>query len=115
MADVIESYYIQNANEAANPHLFSLGKAHAKLQWLLISAISPGTNVYKHEWFGFKNKGSKSKTVNLLLTIYPTMKLTDAELLDKCMTKEDYKTLLIEQGWTDEAIKKAFKGKDNDD
>jgi len=104
----LAQYYVLSTNQQVNKNFWSLNK-HPKLQWLLTTCISPGMGNHKHEWIAFKAKGSKSKTVNLLLEVYPTMKLKDAELLDKQMTKEDYKRLLTDLGWQDNEIKKALE------
>jgi hypothetical protein len=104
----LAQYYVLSTNQQVNKNFWSLNK-HPKLQWLLTTCISPGMGSHKHEWIAFKAKGSKSKTVNILLEAYPTMKLKDAELLDKQMTRDDYKRLLTDLGWQDNEIKKALE------
>jgi hypothetical protein len=98
---------VLSANQQVNKNFWSLNK-HPKLQWQLMTCISPGMGTHRHEWIAFKGKASKNKTVNLLLDLYPTMKLKDAEVLDKQMTKEEYRTLLIGLGWEDKKIKEAL-------
>ena len=94
-------------NQNVNKNFWDLNK-HPKLQWLLLTCVSPDMGVFDHEWIAFKGKGSKSKTANLLLKLYPTMKLKDAEVLDKQMTKEDYRSLLMGLGWEDKKIKEVL-------
>ena len=35
-------------------------------------------------------------------------KISDAEVLDKQMTKQDYRDLLVEHGWEEKKIKEAL-------
>jgi len=103
----LAKYYVLSMNQHVNKNFWDLNK-HPKLQWLLLTCVSPDMGVFDHEWLAYRAKASKSKTANLLLKIYPTMKIADAEVLDKQMTKQDYKDLLIEHGWEDKKIKEAL-------
>lgn len=113
-SQLIESYYIQNANATANKHYYSLNK-HPKLQWFLLTCISPGVQSYKHEWLAFKGKAAKNKRAQLIADLMPEIKLEDAEHLDKLLSDSELENLLREHGWQDNEIKKALKGKNNDD
>ena len=103
----LAKYYVLSTNQQVNKNFWSLNK-HPKLQWLLMSCISPNMGGHRHEWIAYKGKGSKNKMVNLLMDLYPAMKLKDAELLDKQMSKQDYKDLLMDLGWEDKKIKEAL-------
>jgi hypothetical protein len=106
-SNLIEQYYLMSANEV-NKHFFSLSK-HPKLQWLLATCVSPGMGAHKHEWIAFKGKASKNKRANFLGTLYPTMKMSDLELMADEMTDDDVKLLLRDLGWEDKKIKEALK------
>ena len=105
--ELVRQYYVMSMNEA-NKNFFSLGK-HPKLQWLLMTTVSPTKRAQKHEWIAFKGKASKDKRANILAGIYPEAKLKDLEALSKTMTDADLQSLLRRQGWQDADIKKATK------
>ena len=64
--DEMASYYIQVMNMSVNKHFWSLSK-HPKLQWLLLTTVSPGSNENnKHEWMAFKAKKAKNKRAQLV-------------------------------------------------
>jgi hypothetical protein len=112
--DEMASYYIQVMNMSVNKHFWSLSK-HPKLQWLLLTTISPNKKDFnKHEWIAFKGKKAKNKRAQLIANLYPAMKLDEAELLSDSLTDEELTLELIELGWEDKKIKEALKGKDND-
>ena len=113
MAKLIEQYYIQNANATVNKNYYDLSK-HPKLQWLLLTCISPGTGNFRHEWVPFKGKAAKNKRAQLIADLFPAMKLQEAEMLANTVTNEELKSYLIDLGWEDKKIKEAMKGKDDD-
>ena len=104
----LQEYYILSTNQNLNKHFFDIGK-HPKLQWLLATCVSPGMGAHKHEWIAFKGKASKNKRANFLGTLYPTMKMSDLELMADEMTDDDVKLLLRDLGWEDKKIKEALK------
>lgn len=105
---IFQQYYVQSMNEQVNKYFFDLGK-HPKLQWLLLTCVSPGMGEHKHEWIGFKGKTAKNKKVKLLSTLYPEKKMDELELLDKLMTDDEIKLMLKDRGWQDKDIKEALK------
>ncbi len=47
----IQAYYLRSVNYHANTHLFNERvKNHAKLQWLMLCAASPGVGKQFHQW-----------------------------------------------------------------
>jgi hypothetical protein len=104
----LQSYYLQSTNQQVNPHFWSLNK-HPKLQWLLMTTISPNMGVFKHDWIAYKGKAAKNKRAQQLAEIYPDMKIADAELLANTMTDDQYQDLLLDLGYTDKDIKEALK------
>jgi len=104
----LQEYYVISTNQNMNRNFFDLGK-HPKLQWLLATCVSPNMGAHKHEWIAFKGKASKNKRANFLGTLYPTMKMSDLELMANEMTDDDVKLLLRDLGWEDKKIKEALK------
>ena len=94
----LADYYLRSANAHANINLFSVGKEHKKLQWLLLTTVAP----YKltpryHEWIkGPVNTKSNTKKINALLQIYPAAKLVDLETMLELMTDKEFSALMDE-------------------
>jgi len=94
----LTDYYLRSTNAHANINLFSVGKEHKKLQWLLLTTVAP----YKltpryHEWIkGPVNTKSNTKKINALLQIYPTAKLTDLETMLAVISDAAFNALLDE-------------------
>lgn len=110
----LQKYYVLSTNQQVNKHFWSLNK-HPKLQWLLLTCVSPNMGVHRHEWLAFKSKTNKNPKTALLLKIYPAMKTADAELLANNLSDNELLSILRNHGWQDNEIKKALKGKSNDD
>jgi hypothetical protein len=106
--DDIASYYIQVLNLRANKHFWSLSR-HPKLQWLLLTTVSPGIGANTHEWIAFKAKPAKNKRAELINQIYPELKLDEAELLSDICTDDDLTHQLRDLGWDEKKIKEALK------
>lgn len=104
----LQKYYIISMNEQANKHFWSLGK-HPKLQWLLLTTVSPGMGKFRHEWIAYKGKQAKNKRAKLLGNFYPEIKTNDLEMMSDIMTDQQFKTLLADHGWDDKQIKEAMK------
>ena len=62
----ISRYYIMATNEYANKHYFNeYVQKHAKLQWLMLCAASPGLGGHLHQWIpSIKDKVSKLFTLS---------------------------------------------------
>lgn len=106
-SNLIEQYYLMSANEV-NKHFFSLSK-HPKLQWLLLTTISPTKQSRKHEWIKPLGRTIKDKKASLLAKLYPDESADEMELLAKAMTDDELKQLLRGLGWEDKDIKEALK------
>ena len=101
-------YYIQSMNQQANKHFWSLNK-HPKLQWLLMSCVSPGMGTFDHEWIAFNGKKFKNKRISFLSTLYPTLNSDELEIIDQSVSNEELTGMLIDMGYEDSAIKKIIK------
>lgn len=99
---------IFKTNEYYNKHYFQISK-HPKLLWhLLCMCGNENKNIYYHEWFGFKKKVSDNKLNKFLEQQFPSMKLSDIELLASLKNKKDIEEFAKELGFTDKDIKKML-------
>jgi len=105
---MLQQYYLQAMNERVNKRFFDLGK-HPKLQWLLLTTVSPNMGKHRHEWMAYSSKTVKNKRAQKLLELYPHIKNDEAELLAYKITDEQYKGMLVERGYSDKEIKEALK------
>ena len=104
----LQQYYLQAMNERVNKRFFDLNK-HPKLQWLLLTTVSPNMGKHRHEWIAYSGKTAKNKRAQKLLELYPHIKNDEAELLSQTITDEQYKSMLVERGYSDKEIKEAMK------
>ena len=104
----LQQYYLQAMNERVNKRFFDLNK-HPKLQWLLLTTVSPNMGKHRHEWIAYSGKTAKNKRAQKLLELYPHIKTDEAELLSQTITDEQYKSMLLERGYSDKEIKDALK------
>lgn len=103
----LAKYYVLSMNQNANKNFWDLNK-HPKLQWLLMTCVSPDMGAFNHEWIAFKGKAPKNKRAKFISTLYPTMKLDEAELLASMLSDKELKDYLISLGWEDKKIKEAL-------
>ena len=104
----LQQYYLQAMNERVNKRFFDINK-HPKLQWLLLTTVSPNMGKHRHEWIAYSGKTAKNKRAQKLLELYPHIKNDEAELLAQSITDDQYKSMLVERGYTDKEIKEAMK------
>ncbi len=91
-----QEHYVEMINECVNKHLFTLSSKHKKLCWIL-TAMCGGLKQQFHPWIK-PMKRVQNKTLKQLLTIYPNMKESDLETLDKIITDKEFEELLEEHG-----------------
>jgi hypothetical protein len=104
----LQQYYLQAMNERVNKRFFDINK-HPKLQWLLLTTVSPNMGKHRHEWMAYSGKTAKNKRAQKMLELYPHIKTDEAELLADKITDEQYKAMLVERGYSDKEIKEAMK------
>lgn len=106
----LESYYLVAANRRVNINFWELNK-HPKLQWLLVTTVSPGIGNQFHQWIAAKKKdGSGNNKIKKFLTkINPLLNNDEIDILSKLHTENDCKDHAKNLGWTDKDIKDAFK------
>ena len=94
----LQEYYLVATNERLNKHFFELSR-HPKLQWLLATTVSPGMGNHRHQWIAPKKKEKGDNEIKkALMTLYPTMKSDEIELLSKLITKKELNELLKDFG-----------------
>ena len=103
----LQAYYLMACNENVNKNFFDLGK-HPKLQWLLLSTVSPGMGSQFHYWVAPKKGAGDSKAIKFLTKIYPHAKLSELEMLAKINTMADLKQMAKDMGYTPEQLKKEL-------
>jgi hypothetical protein len=90
----LEGYYVAATNVYANTDFFSINK-HPELQWLCLTAVSPGLGKQRHQWIGFKKKESADKKTaekrKFLLANYPSYKESDIDILVNLVTDDEIK------------------------
>ena len=104
----LEKYYVLSTNQQINKNFWELNK-HPKLQWLLMTCVSPNMGVHKHEWIAFKGKKAKNKRAIVIADLFPTMKIDEAELLSSIVSDKELTEYLIDLGWEDKDIKKVLE------
>jgi len=104
----LQQYYLQAMNERVNKRFFDINK-HPKLQWLLLTTVSPNMGKHRHEWMAYSGKTAKNKRAQKMLELYPHIKTDEAELLAAKIADEQYKNMLVERGYSDKEIKEALK------
>ena len=104
----LQQYYLQAMNERVNKRFFDINK-HPKLQWLLLTTVSPNMGKHRQEWMAYSSKTTKNKRAQKLLELYPHIKTDEAELLSTQISDTDYKSMLVELGYSDKEIKEAMK------
>ena len=105
---ILQQYYLRAMNERVNKRFFDLNK-HPKLQWLLLTTVSPNMGKHRHEWMAFSARKAKNKRADIIAKLYPEYKLDDCELMADSIPDSEFKSMLIELGWNDKEIKDAFK------
>ncbi len=101
-------YYLMAVNEVVNKD-FTAIKKHPKLQYLLLTAASPGLGKQRHTYIAppKAGKGSKKK-YNLLSKLFPMSNDTELEILGQS-SDEELKLYLESLGWTDKDIGQTLK------
>ena len=94
----IQEFYIEEANENVNKHLWTLSKNHKSLLWRL-TAMCGSTFTMFHKWFYPKKKKTTEKSkMKDLQTLYPNAKQADLDVLDITITTKEFKELKQQYG-----------------
>jgi hypothetical protein len=106
--DELNRYYLLSTNQQANKHFWS-SSLHKKLQWLLLTTVSPGMGKHRHEWIAYNGRQAKNQRSRLLTQLFPEIKTQDAEQLAELIPDAELKQRLEQMGWNDKDIKEAMK------
>lgn len=97
----LQEFYVIATNERLNKNFFAVNR-HPKLQWLMATTVSPGLGTYDHPWIAPKKKDAGSSEVKrALMTMYPTMKMSDITTLAAVTDKKELREYLREHGQAD--------------
>ena len=107
----LSRYYLMAINETVNKRFNTL-RNHQQLQYLLMTAASPGMGSQRHGWIPPTKRGKMDKKVKLLNQIFPQAKPDEVEALAMINDDIDIIRELEDRGWSDKDIKAAMKGKD---
>ena len=89
-------HYIEMINECVNKHLFTLSSKHKKLCWIL-TAMCGALKQQFHPWIK-PMKRVPNKSLKQLQQLFPNVKETDLETLDKIITDRELEELLEAHG-----------------
>lgn len=107
-ASDLQAYYLMSFNQNVNNNFWSLNK-HPKLQWLSMTAASPGMGTQKHYWVTATNKQATDKLEKKLLELFPDSKIQDIRTLIQVKTKEEIlEWLNLQYGLDAESLKKLL-------
>jgi hypothetical protein len=96
----LQEFYVVATNERLNKHFYAVNR-HPRLQWLMVTSVSPGMGVHRHQWIAPKKKESGSSEVKkTLMQLYPTMKMSDIETLAAIIDPKELKEHLKNMGQT---------------
>jgi hypothetical protein len=108
----MSAYYLISVNQKVNKH-FNAVKNHPQLQYLLMTAASPGMGSVRHNWIpALKRSGSTVKTMRIWERLYPNANAIELDILAESNTEQDLREHLEQLGWTDKEIKAALKGEE---
>ena len=94
----LQEYYVQSCNHYLNKHFFTVNR-HPQLQWLMSTAVSPGTGSHTHPWIAPKKKDKGNTDVKkMLMKLYPSMKMDEVELMSRINTKKELAAQLKDMG-----------------
>jgi hypothetical protein len=104
-------YYLMAVNETVNKH-FNTVRHHPKLQYMLMTAASPGMGTQRHGWIPPAKRGKSGKKDKLFSKLYPNATDDELEILAAINDDMDVIRELEDRGWTQKDIKAAMKGSD---
>jgi DNA primase len=91
-----QEHYVEMINECVNKHLWELSSKHKKLCWIL-TAMCGSLKQQFHPWVKPMKKVA-NKSLQKLMDIYPNLKMSDLETLDKVITDTELEQLIEDHG-----------------
>lgn len=92
----LSEYHMQAAAERSNRLISNIPKGHEKLQYLLLTTLSPYPikGLRRQLLKPIKRVSGEEKRVNALIEIYPSAKTQDLEVMLQLMSDEEFRQLL---------------------
>ena len=109
----LAGYYLMAVNETVNKR-FNAIKHHPKLQYLLMTAASPGLGRQRHGWIPPAKRGKSNKKGKLFAKLFPNASDVELDILGMINDDKDVIAYLEDLGWTTKDIKAALKGSDDE-
>lgn len=110
----LSRYYVMAVNQRVNKN-FSAIKKHKKLQYLLMTSASPGMGKQYHPYIQPPKAGKGvQKKRNLIASLFPMIGEQEIDVLATINSDDEIKEYLIDLGWPDKDIKKAFSKTESD-
>lgn len=109
----LSGYYLMAVNETVNKR-FNVIKHHPKLQYLLMTAASPGLGRQRHGWIPPAKRGKSNKKGKLFSKLFPNASDAELEILSTINDDTEIVAHLEDLGWTQKDIKAAMKGSDDE-
>ncbi len=103
----LQTYYLLSFNEHINKNFFDINK-HTKLQWLSLTAATPGVGTQSHYWLTTKKKETNNKLKKFLLEMFPNFKDSDIDVLIQVTTKKEIEEWLLKHGLSDKEIQNVL-------
>lgn len=103
---LMQQLHIQGVNDLVNKDFGELSK-HKKLFWMLLCLCGSGT-VQFHPWIADKKKTTNNKAINFLAEKFPTLKLSELELMAELNSRADLKAYAVELGAEKKDLKKIL-------
>ena len=98
----LKEHYLLTTNEYYNKHWYDIQK-HPKICWMTLCLTSHDDKKTQfHEWIPLKKESSPKEV--FLSNLFPTMKISDIELLAAITTKEEIKRYCEDLGWDKKQI-----------
>jgi hypothetical protein len=98
----LQEHFVLTVNEFYNKGWNEISK-HPKLQWQSLCVCShESKKTYFHEYLPLKRV--KNKKTEFLMTLFPTMKVSDAETLAAITTDKEIKQYCESLGWDKKQI-----------
>jgi len=104
----LQAWYLAATNHYVNKGFFDISSTkHKKLQWLLLTTVSPGMGNQFHKWLGLmKRDGSgNTKKIKKIEKLFPEAGDDELRTLAHIYSDAELKSLAIDRGWDDKKIK----------
>jgi len=99
----LQEHFVLTVNEYYNKNWAPLQKEHAKLAWMSLCACSHESKAkYFHEYIPLKK--AKNKKEQVLLDLFPNMKVNDVIALAAISTEKEIKEYCQGLGWDKKQI-----------